>query len=104
MQPTLGNREADIAVRMVAPTQQAVIARRVGGIDVGMHAHRGYLENFGTPKTLEDLRCHTVIGFDGENELVRSVQKRFKMITRSSLAFRADSDLAQLAAIRAGYG
>jgi DNA-binding transcriptional LysR family regulator len=98
------HREADIAVRMVPPAQQALIARRVGAIEVGMHAHRSYLEHYGTPRTLEDLKHHTVIGFDRENELVRRVQKQFGAFARLSLALRADSDLAQLAAIRAGFG
>jgi DNA-binding transcriptional LysR family regulator len=98
------HREADIAVRMVPPAQQALIARRIGAIEVGMHAHRAYLERCGTPKMLEDLQHHTVIGFDRENELIRRVQKQFGAFARSSLAFRADSDLAQLAAIRAAFG
>jgi DNA-binding transcriptional LysR family regulator len=98
------HREADIAVRMLPPAQDALVARRIGGIEVGMHAHESYLERFGTPKTLQELGNHTVIGFDRENELIRRMQKQFGGFARASLAFRADSDLAQLAAIRAGFG
>jgi DNA-binding transcriptional LysR family regulator len=98
------HREADIAVRMVPPTQAALVAKRIGGIDVGMHAHQNYLERFGTPKTLQELNGHTLIGYDRENEMIRRLQNRFGAFARSSLAFRADSDLAQLAAIRAGFG
>ncbi len=98
------HREADIAVRMVPPAQGALVARRIGSIEVGLHAHRSYLERYGTPRTLQDLRHHTVVGFDRENEMIRRLQKRFGAFSRSSLAFRADSDLAQLAAIRAGFG
>jgi DNA-binding transcriptional LysR family regulator len=98
------HREADIAVRMLPPAQAALVARRIGGIELGMHAHQSYLERFGTPKTLQELNNHTVIGFDRENEMIRRLQKQFGAFARSSLAFRADSDLAQLAAIRAGFG
>jgi DNA-binding transcriptional LysR family regulator len=98
------HREADIAVRMLPPTQDALVVRRIGGIELGMHAHQSYLERFGTPKTLQELGAHTVIGFDRENEMIRRLQKQFGAFARSSLAFRADSDLAQLAAIRAGFG
>jgi DNA-binding transcriptional LysR family regulator len=98
------HREADIAVRMVPPTQAALVAKRIGGIELGMHAHRNYLERFGTPRTLQELNGHTVIGYDRENEMIRRLQKQFGAFARSSLAFRADSDLAQLAAIRAGFG
>jgi DNA-binding transcriptional LysR family regulator len=98
------HREADIAVRMVPPTQAALVAKRIGGIDLGMHAHQNYLERFGTPKTLQELSGHTLIGYDRENEMIRRLQNQFGAFARSSLAFRADSDLAQLAAIRAGFG
>ena len=36
-------READIAVRMVRPTQGALLAKRVGGTALGLFAHRRYL-------------------------------------------------------------
>ena len=98
------HREADIAVRMLPPAQDALVARRIGAIDVGMYAHQSYLERFGTPRTLQELDQHSIIGFDRENELIRRLQKQFGAFARSRLAFRADSDLAQLAAIRAGFG
>jgi len=98
------HREADIAVRMVPPAQDALVARRIGAIECGMHAHLSYLARHGTPKTLEELAGHTLIGYDRENELMRRLQQQFSTLTRSGLAFRADSDLAQLAAIRAGFG
>jgi len=98
------HREADIAVRMLRPAQDALVARRVGGIDVGLHAHRRYLDAHGTPRTPDDLARHALIGFDTETAYIRKLQERFPELTRARMAFRADSDLAQLAAIRAGHG
>lgn len=97
-------READIAIRMVAPAQEALVARHVGGIALGLHAHRRYLTRSGTPARLEDLAGHTLIGFDRETATIRALQKRIGGFQRGLFAFRADSDLAQLAAIRAGFG
>ena len=97
-------RDADIAVRMVAPSQDALVARRIGGIDVGLHAHRRYLDRHGTPKSLEELARHALIGWDTETAYIRRFQERYPQITRESFAFRTDSDVAQLAAIRAGLG
>ena len=37
------HREADIAVRMTPPRHDALIARRIGSAELGMHAHRDYL-------------------------------------------------------------
>jgi len=97
-------READVAVRMVQPTQAALIAQRVGAIDLGFHAHRTYLERKGTPETLADLAHHDLIGFDRETATIRAMRPRVPTVMHSGFALRADSDLAQLAAIRAGFG
>lgn len=97
-------READIAVRMFPPVQDALVARRVGGIELGFHAHADYLAEHGKPASLADLQRHTLIGFDTETAFIRQMQARYPMLTRDRLALRADSDLANLATIRAGYG
>jgi len=98
------HREADIAVRMIPPTQDALIAKRVGSIEAGLYAHESYLARRGTPTSMDALVGHTMIGYDEENAYIRSFQAQFPMFSRSALRFRADSDLAQLAAIRAGLG
>jgi DNA-binding transcriptional LysR family regulator len=97
-------READIAVRMTQPTQSALVARRVGTIELGMHARPDYLARCGTPKRMEDLAAHAVIGFDRVTPWLRRLQSTLGGFDRSSFALRADSDLAQLAMIRAGFG
>lgn len=98
------SREADIAVRMVAPAQDALVSRRVGVIPVGLHAHRAYIERRGMPEKLEDLGAHDMIGFDRETPAIRAALKRYPSLGRSALALRTDSDVAQLSAIRAGFG
>lgn len=97
-------READIAVRMFRPVQEALVAKRIGGIEVGLHAHERYLAQHGVPKSMSELPRHTIIGFDRETAYIRSLQDRFEAFNRTNFAFRADSDVAQLGAIRAGFG
>ncbi len=97
-------READIAVRMVAPTQAALLARRIGAIELGLHAHRRYLDRRGTPATLDALAGHALIGFDRETTAVRALQKLGLPLTREMFAIRTDSDTTQFSAIRAGLG
>src|SRR5882757_457866 len=98
------HREADIAVRMVRPTQQTLLARHVGDIEIGLHARRDYLERHGVPSTVAELRRHALIGFDHETAFIRSVRAQGLPLERGMFAFRSDSDLAQLAAVRAGFG
>jgi DNA-binding transcriptional LysR family regulator len=96
--------EADIAVRMVRPSQQALVARQIGEVGLGMYAHRLYLEHSPAPKSLAALASdHALIGFDQETPFLRDLLTRLS-ITRNHFALRTDSDLAHLAAVRAGFG
>ncbi len=94
--------EADIAVRMVRPSQEQLLAQRIGLIEVGLHARDDYLQQHGIPQVLKDLTDHSVIGYDQANAFIRSVA--ITGFERSDFAFSSDSDLAQLALIRAGAG
>ena len=97
-------READIAVRMLRPQQEALVARRIGAIELGLYARRDYLERHGTPTAWAELRGHALIGFDQESAFTRSLRPHMGPLRREAFALRSDSDLAQLAAIRAGFG
>ena len=68
-------READIAIRMTEPRQDALIARRVGTIPLGLYAHPSYIAARGTPATLAELAHHRLIGFDAETPFLRAAQK-----------------------------
>jgi len=98
------HREADIAVRMAQPRQEQLLARRIGRIEVGLHAHRDYLERHGTPRSLEQLAEHGLIGYDQPTAYVRRMEQFLKGVRRDMFSLRSDSNLAQLALIRAGAG
>lgn len=98
------HRQSDVAVRMAEPSQTALVVRRIGGIPVGLFAHRRYLDRHGTPKTLAELAGHRVIGFDRKTAYIRAMTKRLPQFANLAFALRTDSNLAQLAAIRAGAG
>ncbi|KKB62808.1 LysR family transcriptional regulator [Robbsia andropogonis] len=98
-------READIAVRMFRPEQAALLVRRVGAIEVGLYARADYLAREGMPESLEALGRHATIGFDQETAFIRALQQRHgESLRRDTFSLRTDSDLAHLAAIRAGFG
>ena len=96
-------READIAVRTVRPAQGALLARRIGSVPVGLYAHRGYLARRGAPETL-DAPGHTRIGFDRDAQTRRLLEASGLPLTREDFTFRADNQIAQIAALRAGVG
>ena len=97
-------READLAVRMAPPRQESLIARRVGAVAVGLFAHKSYLARHGTPKSVSELGQHALIGFDEETPFLRAARKTMPQWSRAAFSIRTDSDVGQLALIRAGCG
>jgi len=70
---------------------------------LGLHASRSYLEARGMPRSLADLQQHALIGFDRQPSVSRGLKLPMPL-RRELFAYRCDSDLGQLAAIRAGFG
>jgi len=103
-QEDLLRRDADIAVRMVRPAQEALVAKRIGAVPIRLYAHRRYVERRGLPKRVEDMARHALIGFDRDDTSVRGIGLGRLKVTRESFAFRCDNDLVQMAALRAGVG
>ena len=97
-------READIAVRMVRPTQQSLVAKRLGRVDVGMFAHQRYVKAKGLPRSLLELRNHVLIGPDQDLATKKLMEQRGLAFSSEMFTLRTDNDLAQLAALRAGLG
>jgi len=97
-------READIAVRMVRPTQKALYAKSLGKVAIGFYAHQSYVRSRGLPNSLAELSQHDLIGYDQDVVMQQLVRQFGLDLPRGDLSFRADNDLAQLAALRAGLG
>jgi DNA-binding transcriptional LysR family regulator len=103
----LSRRDADIAVRMVRPTQGSLVARKVGTTEIGFYATQGYLDRRGMPASMDDLADgHTVIGFDRHRPQLEALAglDLGREVTRDIFDLRTDNDVAQVAAVRAGLG
>jgi DNA-binding transcriptional LysR family regulator len=97
-------RDADIAVRMIRPQQAALVARRIGAVGVGLYAKRGYLARHGTPSSVRDLSSHTVVGVDRDRAVLDAIRVGGQPVPSELFSYRCDSDIGQLAAVRAGVG
>ncbi len=95
-------READIAVRMVQPKQEQLVARRIGHIELGLYAHSDYLKRHGTPRTTKELAGHSIIGYDQATVFIRDVGRALQGTSRKDFSVATDNNLAQLALIRCG--
>lgn len=100
----LSRREADIAIRMMRPTQSTLVARKVGDVPIRLYAHRDYADGHGLPRNIEERAGHHLIGPDGDETLWRAIRAQELPLERGDFGLRCDNDLAQHALIRAGAG
>jgi len=54
-------READVAIRMKEPSQADLIRKRLMSVRMRLYASKTYLEQNGTPQTLEEMGPHRLI-------------------------------------------
>ncbi len=54
-------READVAIRMKEPSQADLIRKRLMSVRMRLYASKSYVEQNGTPETLEDMSDHRLI-------------------------------------------
>jgi DNA-binding transcriptional LysR family regulator len=99
-------RDADIAIRMVRPTQNDLVASKVTDIPLGIFAHADYLAARGTPASMTDLMAgsHAVIGYDREDRILQAMRQQGLKVDRSMFAFRTDDEVAGVELVKAGAG
>ncbi|MBZ9776463.1 LysR family transcriptional regulator [Mesorhizobium sp. CO1-1-8] len=97
-------RDADIAIRMVKPAQNELMARKVCDIELCACAAKSYLDRRGRPLKPADLVGHDLVGFDRGDEIIRGFTQHGIPVTRSSFRFRADNQIVLWEAVRAGNG
>lgn len=97
-------READIAVRIARPAQDALVARQVARIPLGFFASPTFLADRDPPSNYHELADgFEFIGADRDPTLVRGFTALGMSYPRK-VVYRTDDILAQIAAIRAGVG
>ncbi len=97
-------READIAVRMVRPEQQSLVARKLGDIPIVAAAHRDYLARAGTPRTPAELLQHRLVGFDRDDSMRRGFAALGFAVPDSQFVLRTDDQVAYGRLVAAGAG
>tara|TARA_R110002124_G_scaffold53247_2_gene152704 strand:- start:48 stop:929 length:882 start_codon:yes stop_codon:yes gene_type:complete len=97
-------RDADIAIRMADPTQNALIAHKLGDTPMGLFATRGYFDRRGRVTSKEDLKNHDLIGLDRNDFLLRGLASYGINLTREEFALRTDDGLLTWNLLLAGGG
>ncbi len=100
----LTRREADIAIRAFRPTQQDLIAKRIGDMDVYLYASSAYLDTLGDPSKPEDLADATFIGVDRTDRYPAALRELGLPVTRRNFAIITGSHLAHWELVKHGAG
>ncbi len=100
----LQKREADIAIRMVRPSEESVVARRIGRVPLGAYAHKRYLQQHGVPQTPSDLLQHRLIGYDTQQAILMGFAQWGIQAERQHFQFRTDDHLLVWQLLNQGLG
>ena len=97
-------READIAVRMYRPRQVDVITRKVSELSLGVYAANSYLSRRGTPRELNDLLAHDIVGYDRDETILQGFAAVGADVDRHFFVARCDDQVAYWHLVVAGVG
>ena len=97
-------RDADIALRMFDPTQNSLIARKLGDTSLGLYAAKSYIARMGRPQTMRDILDHDVIGFDRADDILRGYAAMGFPVTRHQFPVRTDDQMVCWHLLLAGAG
>ncbi len=98
-------RDVDIAIRMMRPTQAKLTVRKIGAVRIGLFAHIDWLSAHGEPKSIESIiGRRSLVGYDRNPAIIQGLSSRGVSASRNAFSFRCDSDLGQLAAVKAALG
>lgn len=96
-------RDADIALRMVRPTQAALVARRLADQPLGLYAHADLVRSHGKPSAANMLEFPWV-GFDRSDQLLRGFRDAGYPVRKDLFGFRCDHQVVAWQAVVAGLG
>lgn len=97
-------READIAVRMYRSTQLDVITKQIAEAKLGVYVAKTYLAKHGTPKTIEALMEHSIIGYDRDDRIIQGMRAMGWPVTRDFFDVRCDDQNTYWELVRGGCG
>lgn len=100
----INKQEADIALRMFRPTHPDLVVKRLPNMPLGFYAHKDYIKKFGVPKSFNDIKNHTIIGFDESSRFIDSAQSLGTKLERSDFKIRTDNILMQIKLANTGIG
>lgn len=105
----LAMREADVAIRLHRPIQSELIQRKLFTVHFHIYASKKYLEENGTPTSIEDLDNHSVVSFGEPSPSYLGDVNYLERLGRSenaprTPALKVNSIQGMMQAVRVGIG
>jgi len=99
----LSKGEVDVAFRS-GDTDDELVGRKIADSVWAVYATRGYLDRHGTPKQVDDLSQHLLVGFEESLGRHRAAQWLKQVAPDARMAARNNSVLGLVSAIKSGVG
>ena len=100
----LSKGEADIAIRLGEPTDEALVGRKIADVSWAVYASRAYVERYGRPHNAEDLNCHRVVGCDGPIRDYPGARWLRSVAPHATVDARSEHWQGVMLAVKAGAG
>jgi len=101
---SLSQREADIAITLERPEQGRLVSSKLTDYTLGLYASREYLQENGTPETVEDLKAHRRVGYVEDLIFTASLNFTGEIMRSWDASFEISSATGQTEAVRSGAG
>jgi DNA-binding transcriptional LysR family regulator len=101
----LARQQADVAIRISTRAPEGdLIAKHVAKLGLAFYGSRAYFARHGRPARVEDLRDHAIVRGDASLPTMPGERTLDSHSSAERIAFRSQSFIARLAAVRDGVG
>jgi DNA-binding transcriptional LysR family regulator len=100
----LSKGEADVAIRLGEPRDEALVGRKIADASWSVYASRAYLERHGRPDNPEDLKGHLVVACDSSVADYPGARWQRSVAHHATVATRTDHWQGLILAVKAGAG
>ncbi len=100
----LSKREADVLISFPKPIGHRIDSEKIGEFALFLYASRDYLDRYGTPKSIDDLKHHRFVGYIDELIMISAVRWLSDVLRNQDAQYRSTSLVAQYHATASGLG
>lgn len=100
----LSQHEAHLSISLARPTTGRLLARKMTDYHLHFYASTSYLEKYGEPQNLHQLKTHKLIGYIDDLLYAPELKYLDDISKNLPISFRSSSIIAQRQAIMAGTG